>query len=265
MPKFCANLSMLFTEQPFLDRFAAAAAAGFEGVEYLFPYEFEAQDIAERLRAQNLTQVLFNMPPGDWANGERGLAALPDRVREFRDGVDLALTYARKLDCRMVHCLAGIPAPDADAAVARATYVDNVRTAAGKLAPFGIALLIEPINTRDIPGYFLTRTQQALDLMDEIGAANVRLQYDCYHMQIMEGDLCPTIERHFNSIAHVQVADTPGRHEPGSGEINYPFVFSHLDRIGYRGWVGCEYRPAASTLEGLGWVQPYLSERAATR
>ncbi|MDO9384128.1 MAG: hydroxypyruvate isomerase [Hyphomicrobiaceae bacterium] len=259
MPRFCANLSMLFTELPFLDRFEAAARAGFQGVEYLFPYEFDAAEIADRLATHGLTQVLFNMPPGDWAAGERGLAALPDRVDEFRGGIDLVVRYARDLGCRSVHCMAGIAPAGADAGALRATYVANLIHAADRLAQDGVDLLIEPINTRDMPGYVLTRTQQALDIIADVGRPNVRLQYDCYHMQIMEGDLCPTIERNLASIGHVQAADTPGRHEPGTGEINYPFVFAHLDRLGYAGWIGCEYRPRAATLDGLAWFSPYIA------
>jgi hydroxypyruvate isomerase len=258
MPRFCANLSLMFTELPFLDRFEAAASAGFRGVEYLFPYEFDAADIAARLKAHGLTQVLFNMPPGDWAAGERGLAALPDRIDEFRAGVATAVDYASKLGCSNVHCLAGIAPAGEPVERLRETYIDNLRFAAKALARVNAKVLIEPINTRDIPGYVLTRTQQALDIIAAVGEPNVGLQYDCYHMQIMEGDLCPTIERHLDSIAHVQVADTPGRNEPGTGEINYPFVFGHLDRIGYSGWVGCEYRPRTTTAGGLEWIANYV-------
>lgn len=254
MPRFCANLSMLFTELPFLDRFEAAAAAGFAGVEYLFPYEYEPGEIADRLKAHGLSQVLFNMPPGDWAAGERGLAALPDRVAEFREGVTRAAQYAQALGCRNVHCMAGIVPAGIDAATARQTYLENVRLAAREFSDHGINVLIEPINTRDMPGYFLNRTQQAIDLISEAGAGNIFLQYDCYHMQIMEGDLTATIGRHLPSIAHIQVADTPGRNEPGTGEIHYPFIFSHLDRIGYAGWVGCEYRPRTTTADSLRWM-----------
>lgn len=254
MPRFCANLSLLFTEHAFLDRFAEAARFGFRGVEFMFPYDVPEHEIADRLRAHRLTQVLFNLPPGDWAAGERGIAALPGRTGEFRESVERALTYARATGCTKLHCLAGIASGDA----AREIYIANLRFAAEAVGKHGIELLIEPINTRDIPGYFLTGTDQALDIIAETGAGNVRLQYDCYHMQIMQGDLAPTLERHLQSIGHVQVADTPGRHEPGTGEINYPFLFEHLDRIGYNGWVGCEYRPKAATTDGLSWVSPYL-------
>ena len=254
MPTFCANLSLMFTELPFLDRFEASRRAGFSGVEFMFPYDVSAAEIAGRLQANGLDQVLFNLPPGDWAGGERGIAALPDRVDEFRAGVATALDYALALGCKQVHCLAGI----ASGAQAHDTYLANLRVAAEAFGKHGIDVLIEPINTRDIPGYFLTGTQQALAVISSVGAANLRLQYDCYHMQIMEGDLTPTIERLLPSIGHIQIADTPGRHEPGTGEINYAFVFEHLDKIGYRGWVGCEYRPLAATQDGLGWFKPFV-------
>ncbi len=255
MPKFAANLSMLFTELPFLDRFEAAAQAGFKGVEFLFPYEFETSVLAARLHDNGLAQVLFNMPPGDWDKGERGIACLPDRREEFRAGVDKALTYARALECSQIHCMAGILPADRDAKLAREAYVENVRYAAEKLASHNIELLIEPINTQDMPGYFLSGTRQALDVIAEVDLPNVRLQYDCYHMHIMEGALATAIERHLPAIAHIQVADSPGRHEPGTGEIDYPTLFKHLDAIGYAGWVGCEYRPKAGTLDGLGWME----------
>ena len=254
MPKFAANLSMLFTELPFLDRFKAASDAGFEGVEFLFPYEFEAATLAKRLKNNGLTQVLFNMPPGNWDAGERGIACLPDRRDEFRRGVDAALKYARALSCNQVHCMAGIVPVALDLKLARTTYVESLRFAAQALAADGIQLLIEPINTQDMPGYFLNRTQQALDIIAELGMSNVWLQYDCYHMHIMEGDIAATIERNLSSIAHVQIADSPGRHEPGTGEIEYPALFKHLDAFGYDGWVGCEYRPQAGTHDGLGWL-----------
>ncbi|WP_168011958.1 hydroxypyruvate isomerase [Halomonas salinarum] len=254
MAKFAANLSMLFTEVDFLDRFQAAAAAGFKGVEYLFPYDVEAAEIKRRLDANGLTQVLFNLPAGDWGAGERGIACHPDRVEEFRAGVDRAIEYARVLGNTQVNCLAGIQPEGVSDDEARQTLVDNLRFAAEKLEAEGILLIAEPINTRDIPGFFLNRTAQALALFDEVGSRNLKLQYDIYHMQIMEGDLAPTIEKHLDRIAHVQLADNPGRHEPGTGEINYPFLFAHLDRLGYQGWIGCEYKPQAGTREGLGWL-----------
>ncbi|WP_129141276.1 hydroxypyruvate isomerase [Modicisalibacter coralii] len=254
MPRFAANLSMLFTEEEFLDRFEAAADAGFKGVEYLFPYDYPAADIKQRLDDHGLTQVLFNLPAGDWAAGERGIACHPDRIEEFRAGVDRAIEYAKVLGNTQVNCLAGIRPEGVSDADARRTLVENLRFAAGKLADAGIRLIAEPINTRDIPGFFLNRTEQALAIFDEVGSRNLKLQYDIYHMQIMEGDLAPTIEKHLDRIAHVQLADNPGRHEPGTGEINYPFLFAHLDRLGYDGWIGCEYKPATTTREGLGWL-----------
>jgi hydroxypyruvate isomerase len=258
MPKFNANLTMLFNEVDFLDRFAAAAGAGFKGVEYLFPYAYPQEELVERLAQHKLTQVLHNLPAGDWAGGERGIAAIPGREGEFQDSVGKAIEYATALGCKQVNCLAGIPPPGAPIAKVRETFVTNLRFAAEKLAGSGIRLLIEPINTRDIPGFYLNRSRQALDLIGEVGSLNLFLQYDIYHMQIMEGDLAPTIERNLASIAHMQLADTPGRHEPGTGEINYPFLFGVIDRLGYPGWIGCEYKPKGNTVEGLGWVKPYL-------
>ena len=253
MPKFAANLTMLFGELPFLDRFAAAKAAGFGGVEYLFPYDFEKAALSEQLQRYGLTQVLHNLPAGDWASGERGIAILPDRVDEFRDGVARAIAYAKALDCPQVNCLVGIAPAGADAAELRSVLVKNLRFAADALASQRIKLLIEPINTRDIPGFFLTGTEQAARIIDDVGSDNLFIQYDIYHMQIMEGDIAPTLQKHLPKIAHVQLADNPGRNEPGTGEINYPFLFRHLDGIGYRGWIGCEYKPKTSTAAGLGW------------
>lgn len=261
MPRFAANLSMLFTEVEFLDRFAAAAQAGFKGVEFLFPYDYPVAEIKQRLDAHGLVQVLHNLPPGDWAAGERGIACHPDRVEEFRAGVDTAIEYATALGCGQLNCLAGIVPEGVSQQQARRTLVDNLRYAAERLEQVGILLLAEPINSRDIPGFFLNRSEQALALFDEVGSDNLKLQYDIYHMQIMEGDLAPTIERHLDRIAHIQLADTPGRHEPGSGEIHYPFLFAHLDRLGYGGWIGCEYKPATTTEEGLGWLS---AARAST-
>lgn len=254
MPRFAANLSMLFTEEDFLDRFEAAARAGFKGVEYLFPYDYPAAELKARLDANGLTQVLHNLPAGDWGAGERGIACHLERVEEFRAGVDKAIEYATALGCQQVNCLAGIQPAGVSQEQARQTLVDNLRYAAGKLEAAGILLLAEPINTRDIPGFFLNRTEQALAIFDAVGSDNLKLQYDIYHMQIMEGDLAPTIEKHLARIAHVQIADNPGRHEPGTGEIHYPFLFAHLDRLGYDGWIGCEYKPRTATREGLGWL-----------
>jgi hydroxypyruvate isomerase len=255
MPRFSANLSMLFAEHDFLDRFAAAAHAGFAGVEYVGAYDHPPEKIAELLGRHGLSQVLFNLPPGDWAKGERGIAVLPERVEEFRAGVDTAIRYAEATGCSQVNCLAGIAPPDAARARLEDTLVANLAYAADRLAAAGIRLLAEPINTRDIPGFFLTGSRQALALFERVGSSNLYLQYDIYHMQVMEGDLARTIEANLGRIAHLQVADNPGRHEPGTGEINYPFLFRHLDRLGYDGWVGAEYRPAAGTAEGLGWLR----------
>jgi len=254
MPRFAANLTMLFNELPFLDRFEAARDAGFKGVEYLFPYGFEKEALAERLQQFGLTQVLHNLPAGDWDKGERGIAVLPGREAEFREGVARAIEYARALNCRQVNCLVGIAPAGVDAGTLRRTVVENLRYAATQLKQAGIRLLIEPINTYDIPGFYLTTTKQALDLIESVGADNLFVQYDVYHAQRMEGELAKTVERHLTSIAHIQVADNPGRNEPGTGEINYRWLFAHLDRIGYDGWIGCEYKPATDTRAGLDWI-----------
>jgi hydroxypyruvate isomerase len=245
---------MLFTEVDFLDRFQAAASAGFQGVEYLFPYDFPAEDIKKQLDANNLTQVLHNLPAGDWGAGERGIACHPDRVDEFKAGVQKAIDYATVLGCKQVNCLAGIKPEGVSDEQAHKTFVGNLKFAAGELKKAGILLLIEAINTRDISGFFLSTTAQGNKVIEDAGSDNLQLQYDIYHMQIMEGDLAPTIEANLSRIGHIQLADTPGRHEPGTGEINYPFLFAHLDRLGYQGWIGCEYKPAGTTTEGLGWL-----------
>jgi len=258
MPKFCANLSMLYGEVDFLARFQAATEDGFQGVEYLFPYDYGIDELADRLEKNGLTQVLHNLPAGDWGAGERGIAVLPDRVGEFQDGVGRAIEYAAALGCKQVNCLAGISPQGVDSDTVRETLVANLGFAAEKLAGAGIRLLVEAINTRDIPGFYVCGTQQTLDLIDATGSENIAVQYDIYHMQIMEGDLAPTIEANLDRIAHLQLADNPGRHEPGTGEINYPFLFEYIDRIGYQGWIGCEYKPRATTREGLGWLKPYL-------
>jgi hydroxypyruvate isomerase len=253
VPKFAANLTMLFAEMPFLDRFAAAKAAGFSGVEYLFPYDFDKADLREQLGSQGLTQVLHNLPAGNWAAGERGIAILPDRVDEFRDGVSRAVDYAKALDCRQLNCLVGIAPDGADRFELNEVLVSNLRFAADVLARERIRLLIEPVNTMDIPGFFLNRTEQAIQIIADVQSSNLFVQYDIYHMQVMEGDIARSLQKHLTKIAHVQLADNPGRNEPGTGEINYPFLFRHLDAIGYRGWIGCEYKPRTSTVEGLGW------------
>ena len=259
MPRLAANLTMLFNEVDFPDRFEAASRAGFVGVEYLFPYAYDKDMLAEKLHGNGLTQALHNLPAGDWDAGERGIACLPDRVGEFQDGVGAAIEYASALGCTQVNCLAGAPPEGADDDTLRETLVGNLRFAASKLKDAGIALVVEPINTRDIPGFYLTRTAQALSVIDEVGSDNLWLQYDVYHMQIMEGDLVPTIEANLGAIRHVQIADNPGRNEPGTGEINYDFVLAELDRLGYAGWVGCEYKPLTTTEDGLGWAAKYLS------
>lgn len=256
MVRLAANLSMMFQDLPFLDRFDAAARAGFMGVEFMFPYDHEAGLIAERAKRCGLDIVLFNLPPGDWAGGERGLGALPDRVEDCRAGARLARDYARTLGCPRLHLMAGkVPVtPESHQAL-----VENLGYAADLLAADGIDVLVEPINTRvDIPGYFYDTTRAALAVIDAVGRANVRLQYDIYHMQIMEGDLARTIERLLPRIGHMQLADNPGRAEPGSGEINYPWLLRRIDQLGYDGWIGCEYRPAGDTLAGLGWAREYL-------
>jgi hydroxypyruvate isomerase len=253
MPKFDANLTFLFNELPFLDRFAAARKAGFAGVEYMSPYEEPKAEIAVRLKDNGLTQVLFNLPVGDWGKGERGFAILPGREDEFKRGVAKAIDYAEALGCKQINCLAGLAPKDSDQSALRKTLVGNLSYAAGELGKAGVRLLIEPCNTRDMPGFFLSRTDQALDLIKEVGSDNLFVQYDIYHMQIMEGDLARTIETNLSRIAHLQLADNPGRNEPGTGEINYPFLFAHLDKIGYAGWIGCEYRPRTTTTDGLGW------------
>lgn len=254
MPKFAANLTMLFTELPFLDRFKAAADAGFEAVEFLFPYDYPAQELAARLRDHGLTLVLHNLPAGNWAGGERGIGCLPSRVAEFRAGVDKAIDYATALGCKQVNCLAGIRPADVGPELARQTLIENLAYAAGKLAGAGLGLLLEPVNSRDIPGFFIDRTAPALEVIGAAGAPNLKLQYDIYHAQVMEGDLARTIERELPRIGHIQLADNPGRNEPGTGEINYPFLFSRIDELGYGGWIGCEYKPRADTLSGLTWL-----------
>lgn len=262
MPRFAANLSMLFTEYPFLERFAAARSAGFDGVEFLFPYDWPEHELARCLQREGLTQVLFNLPPGDWQRGERGIACHPDRVDEFREGVATARRYAAALGCRQLNCLAGLrPAGVAEEQLWD-TLVSNLRWAAAELAQDGLRLCVEAINSRvDMPGFFLDTSARALEAIDRAAADNLFLQYDVYHMQIMEGDLIRTLERCLPRIAHIQIADNPGRHEPGTGEIHYPAVFDALDRMGYQGWVSAEYRPAAGTEAGLGWLSDLTSVR----
>jgi hydroxypyruvate isomerase len=255
MPRFAANLSMMFNEKPFLDRFDAAARAGFKGVEFLFPYEFPAAEIRRRLDANGLTQVLFNMPPGDWAKGERGLASLPGRQAEFRDGVKQALDYAGALGCKLVHCMAGIVPSGVSAVTAGGVYAANLAWAAEQAHLMGVKVVIEPINHRDMPGYFLNTQAQGAGFVEAIGRDRLGLQFDVYHVQVTEGDITKRMELHLPVIAHMQIADVPARNEPGTGEIGWEYVFRRMDALGYRGWVGCEYRPAGETDAGLGWLK----------
>ncbi len=257
MPKFSANLSMLFTELPFLERFAAARAAGFSVVEYLFPYDFPAAQLADLLAQNGLTQVLFNLPAGNWGDGDRGIAVDPARTEEFRDGVAKAVAYAKALGVPRLNCLAGKAAPGASEALMRRTLADNLRFAADALAGEGLSLLVEFINRKDIPGFFLHGTAQTLALLDEVDRSSVYLQYDMYHAQREEGELAATLRAHLPRIGHIQVADNPGRHQPGTGEINYPFLFAELDRLGYQGHVGLEYVPAPDTVASLGFIKDF--------
>lgn len=259
MPRLAANLTMMYNEHPFLDRFQAAASDGFKGVEFLFPYDFAAADIRARLQDNGLTQALFNAPPGDWAAGERGIASLPGREDEFLRGLDQALSYAAQLGNRSLHVMAGLIRPDHDRAAHREVYVRNLARAASAAASAGITVVIEPINTRDIPGFFLNRQDEAQAICAEVGAANLKVQFDCYHCQIVEGDIAVKLERDMAGIGHIQIAGVPDRHEPNLGELNYPYLFDRIDALGYAGWVGCEYRPKAGTRAGLGWAQAYLA------
>jgi len=253
MTKLAANLTMLFNEVPFLERFEAAAQAGFKGVEFLFPYAYPAQQIAERLEKHHLELVLHNLPAGNWERGERGIACHPDRVEEFKEGVSKAIAYAKALRVRQLNCLVGVVPAGVSAELARKTVIANLRYAAEQLRAAGIRLLIEAINTFDIPGFFLSGTAQALELIAATGSDNIYVQYDIYHMQRMEGELANTIKANLAAIGHVQLADNPGRFEPGTGEINYRYLFAQLDALGYDGWIGCEYKPRAGTVDGLGW------------
>jgi 2-dehydrotetronate isomerase len=257
MPKFAANLSMLFPELPFLDRFEAAAKAGFTAVEFLFPYEYEAQEIRRRLDRFGLRQVLFNLPPGDWNKGERGLSIFPERAVEFVAGLNEALSYAQALDCPQLHMMAGIVPKELLHSEAVRTYVINLRSAAAKAKTMGIRLLIEPLNSRDMPGYLLATAEQARQVIEQVGSDNLFLQMDLYHAQIMGGDLAERTRSHWPLIRHIQIAGVPGRHEPDVGEINYPYLFDLLDGLGYDGWIGCEYRPRGDTHAGLGWARRY--------
>jgi hydroxypyruvate isomerase len=255
MPKFAANLSMMFNEVPFPERFAAAAKAGFKGVEFLFPYDYTPAEVAGWLKENNLENALFNLPPGDFAGGERGIASLPGREQEFREGVAKAIEYALAMGTPKVHCMAGLFPAGADRAKHRATYVENVRYAAQELAKHGRMLVIEPINLRDIPGYFINTQAEGHAICQEIGLPNLKVQMDFYHCQIVEGDLTMTFKNNFAGIGHVQIASVPTRNEPDQGEINYRHIFKLLDEMGYDGWVGCEYKPRGRTEDGLGWLK----------
>ncbi|MCX7962281.1 MAG: TIM barrel protein [Burkholderiales bacterium] len=259
MPKLAANLSLLFPELPFLERFGAAAREGFRAVEYQFPYAFgSAAEVAAAARAAGVEVVLHNLPAGDPARGERGIACLPDRVGEFREGVERAVEYARAAGCRRLNALAGVAPEGVPRARLLATLVENLRWAAERLAREGMTLLVEPVNARTIPGFLLNTSREAIEAIEAAGAPNLMLQYDIFHMQIAEGDLAKTIERLLPKIGHMQLADVPDRHEPGTGEINFPWLLAHIDRLGYAGWIGCEYVPLGDTREGLAWARPYL-------
>jgi hydroxypyruvate isomerase len=257
MPRFAANLTMLFSEHQFLERFALAKTGGFAAVEFLFPYAFAPADIKAALDNNSLKLVLHNFPPGDWDAGERGIACHPDRVSEFRSGVAKAIEYASILGVPQLNCLVGKTPQDADPLLVHDTLVSNLQFAASELKKVGLKLLIEPINTFDIPGFYLSKTEQGIDLLDLVGADNAFLQYDIYHAQRMEGELANTIKKYFDRIGHIQIADNPGRNEPGTGEINYSFLFALLDSLGYDGYVGCEYKPLKTTEAGLGWMAQY--------
>jgi hydroxypyruvate isomerase len=261
MPRFAANLSMLYTEHAFLDRFAAAAADGFTAVEYLFPYEHRTAELAARLQDNGLQQVLFNAPPGDWAGGERGTACLPGREAEFRAGVQRAIEVAHALACPRIHLMAGLAPAGVERASLHATYVANLAWAAAQARD--ITFLVEPINTRDIPGFFLNRQDHAHEIVAEVGAPNLQVQMDLYHCQIVEGDLARKIEKYLPTgrVGHLQIAGVPERHEPDVGEVHYPYLFELIDRLGWDGWIGCEYRPRAGTPAGLGWLRPYQGSR----
>jgi hydroxypyruvate isomerase len=255
MPRLAANLSMMFQEVPFLERFAAAAECGFTGVEFLFPYDFPAEEIAARLERHRLTQALFNLPPGDWAAGERGMAAVPGRERDFMASLERALDYARATKCQRLHVMAGNWPTERERSEGRAVYVANLKRAAERAAQQGVTLLIEPLNTRDMPLYFLNTTGEAMAVIEAVGRDNLRLQLDLYHCQIMEGDLAMHVRRLAGRYAHVQIAGVPERHEPDRGEVNYAYLLELLDEVGYAGWVGCEYRPVAGTRAGLAWAR----------
>ena len=262
MPRFAANLSMMYTEVPFLERYALAARDGFKGVEFLFPYEFSAVELRRQLDDHGLTQALFNVHPGDWSAGERGIASLPGREDDFKRSIEQALDYARVLGNRSLHVMAGLLDHAEDKERHRAVYLRNLAYAALLASKEDITILIEPINTRDMPGYFLNRQDEAQDICTELGIDNLKVQFDIYHCQITEGDIATKLQRDMSrphaGIGHIQIAGVPGRHEPDTGEINYPYLFRLIDQLGYVGWIGCEYRPRAGTTEGLNWLSPWL-------
>jgi len=265
MPRFCANLTMLYNEHEFLDRFAAAKADGFTGVEFMFPYAFPKDRVAEALRQSGVTLALHNLPAGNWEGGERGLACLPDRTGEFQEAVGRGIEYAKALGARQLNCLSGLTPKGVDPERVRRTVVENVRFAADRLREAGIRLVVEAVNSKDIPGFHLDRAEKVIAVLDEVGSDNAFLQYDFYHQQRMAGELAATWRALKDRIAHIQIADNPGRNEPGTGEVNYPFLFETLDREGYDGWIGCEYKPKAGTSEGLGWFRPYRAAGASAR
>jgi 2-dehydrotetronate isomerase len=253
MPRFAANLSMMFNEAPFLDRFRTASAAGFKAVEFLFPYEHSPEEVESKARDAGTQIVLFNMPAGNWGAGERGITGLPGREQEFREGVEKALVYAERLGTPRLHAMAGIAPAGADMAACRATLIENLKYAAEKLATKNITLLLEAINTRDIPGFIVSTQKDSHAICEAVGAPNLKMQMDLYHMQVMEGDLATSLKRYAPMCGHIQIAGCPERHEPDTGEIRYEYLYRLLDEIGYQGWLGCEYRPAGKTTDGLGW------------
>ena len=255
MLKFAANLTMMFNEVSFLERFGAASDAGFQGVEFLFPYDFPAADVGNRVHDHGLTQALFNMPPGDWSIGERGIAALPGREDEFKASVDTALTYAEATGCKTIHAMAGIVPDGVSTDQMFDTFVKNLTIAADAAIGSGITIVLEALNSQDAPGYFLPHVSDAARVAEAVGRPNIGLQFDFYHVQIMDGNLIRHFDHHLDRIGHIQISSVPARHEPDDGEINYPFIFTHIDASTYDGWIGCEYNPAGATTDGLGWLE----------
>lgn len=259
MIRLSANLSTMFPEVPFLDRFEQAVVSGFKGVEFWFPYQWELDEITEKLNKHSLEVVLYNLPPGDWEAGDRGIACIPGREDEFHQSLGLGIRYAKALGCQLLHCLVGIAPMELPSAITHRTLVENLRFAAEATEREGIRLLIEALNSGRFPGFYLTNTQQAVELINEVGSSNLRILYDAFHMQIMEGNLTNTIKDKLPYIGHIQIADNPGRHEPGTGEINFENLLRFIDEAGYSGWIGCEYIPLSDTKEGLRWAAPYLN------